>query len=133
MEDFSTKVFNFFKKRIESQYPVGKREAMDIFTKRKEQHEAFMISRSEDVLGRGEILKQIESYLYDSSTNVPFLILGNAGSGKSSILAKSGQNVIEKIKRHEIKPYKNRDWRLFCHFVGAVPGSTAIDGTILHY
>lgn len=127
LEDFSSKVFTFFKRRIESQYPIEKRKSVDIFTKRKEQHEAFMQSRSEDVLGRDDVLKQVESYLYDSSIDTPFLILGNAGSGKSSILAKIASNAREKVLRRSVKPYRNREWRLFCHFVGAVPESTAID------
>ncbi|CAD5123503.1 DgyrCDS11845 [Dimorphilus gyrociliatus] len=104
---------------------------MNIYTRRKEQHESFMKSRSEDVLGRDDIIKEMEAYLYDSSANVPYLVLGNAGSGKSSILAKLAHNALERITAGDIKPFKNREWRMFCHFVGAVPGSTAVDDMIL--
>ncbi|CAD5125807.1 DgyrCDS14011 [Dimorphilus gyrociliatus] len=127
LENFAKQVFEFFKKKIANQYPPISNVHLDPLTKKKQQHESFMKSRCEDVLGRDEILKQIENYLYKEGPDTPLLILGNAGSGKSSIMAKSVDQAIKHIASGQLKKHRGKDWNVFCHFVGAVPGSTDID------
>lgn len=127
MENFSKIVYEFFKEKIEIQYPPIKNIILDSLSKKKQQHESFMKSRCEDILGRDEILMQIENYLYKEGPDTPLLILGNAGSGKSSIMAKSVDNAIKYIASGQLKKHKDKEWNVFCHFVGAIPGSTDID------
>jgi len=49
---------NFFKKRINEQYPPLTVEE-DITLRSKNQHEAFMMAKAESVLGRDGILKEV--------------------------------------------------------------------------
>ena len=58
---FFSQVFDFFKERIELQYPLFKGEE-DPMEKTREAHEAFMKSRGEMVLGRGDMLKEVQGY-----------------------------------------------------------------------
>ena len=52
-------VFEFFKKRISEQYPLHKGQ-LDPYMQVLEQHESFMKNRCESVLGRDEILNQVQ-------------------------------------------------------------------------
>jgi len=49
---------DFFKKRIEEQYPPLTVEE-DTALRSRKQHEAFMIAKAESVLGRENILSQV--------------------------------------------------------------------------
>ena len=51
-------VYSFFKERIEMQYPLDEGK-LDPYQAVKEQHESFMKSRCTVVLGRDEILSQV--------------------------------------------------------------------------
>ena len=53
-------MFQFFKKRIEHQYPLFDGDE-DPLEKSREAHEAFMKSRGESVLGRQDILREVNS------------------------------------------------------------------------
>ena len=51
-------VFDFFKRRIAEQYPLEEMH-QDAYQHTKGQHEAFMKSRCNDVVGRDDVLKQV--------------------------------------------------------------------------
>jgi hypothetical protein len=51
-------VFEFFKRRIEQQYPLFD-EVEDPLERSREAHGAFMKSRCESVLGRKQILTEV--------------------------------------------------------------------------
>ena len=51
-------VFDFFKRKIDEQYPLEEKQ-QDPSQHTKEQHEAFMKSRCNDVFGRDDVLKQV--------------------------------------------------------------------------
>ena len=51
-------VFDFFKRRIEQQYPLPDGD-LDPYQQIKEQHESFMKNRSENVMGREEALQKV--------------------------------------------------------------------------
>ena len=53
-------MFNFFKSRIEEQYPPLTVEE-DVAQRSKKQHEAFMIAKAEIVLGRDNILQKVSA------------------------------------------------------------------------
>ncbi len=60
---------NFFKERIELQYPLQDMED-DPMLRQREAHEAFMKSRSEVVLGRAKVLKQVNSNIIPPTTSL---------------------------------------------------------------
>jgi len=49
---------NFFKKRIDDQYPLLTVEE-DVTLRSRKQHEAFMLAKAELVLGRDDILSEV--------------------------------------------------------------------------
>ena len=55
-------VFDFFKRRIEEQYPLPDGD-LDPYQQIKEQHESFMKNRSENVMGREESLQKVVKML----------------------------------------------------------------------
>ena len=55
---YFSKVYDFFKERIEMQYPLDEGK-LDPYQAVKEQHESFMKSRCTVVLGRDEILAEV--------------------------------------------------------------------------
>ncbi|XP_074662841.1 TPR repeat-containing protein DDB_G0287407-like [Tubulanus polymorphus] len=121
-ENFRKSVFEFFKDRIERQYPLLDATEADIYQSQKEAVEAFMKQRSSIVLGRTDTIKTIKDHISGESTGVPLLLMGSAGSGKTSIIAKCVNDMI---------PFAavNGVYR-FYHFVGAVPGSTVLELTL---
>lgn len=63
-------VSNFFKERIEKQYPKVQKD-VDVYEAYKYDHNAFMTSRSEMVFGREGILKEVgllQQSLYTDTT-----------------------------------------------------------------
>ena len=51
-------VFDYFKDRIAEQYPLEEKH-QDPYQHTKEQHEAFMKSRCNNVVGRDDVLKRV--------------------------------------------------------------------------
>lgn len=115
---FYKTVFEFFRNRIEHQYPLDPTPE-DPLEAQKTAHESFLDTRGQVVLGRDKILEEIDNYITMDQSNAPLLLIGNAGSGKSAIMAKSANNAIAKAEKGEL-----RGARVFFHFVGATPGST---------
>lgn len=58
MEFFKKTVFEFFKKRIEAQYPAPEINS-DPYVIMKENQEAFMKNRAKSLLGREDIINQV--------------------------------------------------------------------------
>lgn len=115
---FYKTVFEFFRNRIEHQYPLDPTPE-DPLEAQKTAHESFLDTRGQVVLGRDKILEEIDNYITMDQSNAPLLLIGNAGSGKSAIMAKSANDAIAKAEKGEL-----RGARVFFHFVGATPGST---------
>jgi nephrocystin-3 len=127
-DEFSTTVLNFFKDRIEKQYPIVLVET-DVFEDFKYHHDAFMTSRSDMVFGREDILKEIGEYIEKGSDSSIKLILGESGFGKSSIMAKAAFETLTKAKSNKLLcrgSVPSLPWTVFYHFVGAVPNSTSL-------
>ncbi|XP_074643679.1 TPR repeat-containing protein DDB_G0287407-like [Tubulanus polymorphus] len=90
-------------------------------------HENFMRSKSALIKGRDDILSQIEDYIVKGEKDVPLLLLGGAGSGKSSIMSKIVDTTMNKAKDRRLPGVGAQVWRVFYHFVGAIPGSTDLE------
>lgn len=118
---FYKTVFEFFRDRIEHQYPLDPTPE-DPLEAQRTAHESFLDTRGQVVLGRDKILADIHDYIVNDTTNAPLLLIGNAGSGKSAIMAKSANDAIAKAERGELMGTKT--CKVFFHFVGATPGST---------
>lgn len=124
---FYKTVFDFFKDRIENQYPLDPTPE-DPLEAQRTAHESFVDTRGQVVLGRDKILEDIHNYITGPVTsdtpNAPLLLIGNAGSGKSAIMAKSASDALVRAERGELPGAKGLPCKVFFHFVGATPGST---------
>ncbi|XP_036368972.1 nephrocystin-3 [Octopus sinensis] len=89
-------------------------------------HESFMLKKSERVMGREKIINEIEEYIVQEKRDVPLILVGGAGSGKSSVLCKAAA-LISKKASEDLKSASGKSWHVFYHFVGAVPGSTTVE------
>ncbi|XP_057298417.1 TPR repeat-containing protein DDB_G0287407-like isoform X1 [Hydractinia symbiolongicarpus] len=121
---FSQKVYDFFKTRIEELYPLDP-SPLDPLQVQKEAHETFLDSRSQCVLGRDKIIEQIKNYAYTDDGVSPLLVIGTAGAGKSALMAKCAADTVYMASENKLTvPSGFKKWRVFFHFVGATPGST---------
>ncbi|XP_038068590.1 telomerase protein component 1-like isoform X1 [Patiria miniata] len=122
-------VFKHFKQMISKQYPLEDSN-LDPFQQAKEAHESFMKNRSVSVLGRTDILEQIKEHVVGVGVEVPLLLLGGPGTGKSSIMARVSDVTVSKALTKEIPGGGTQGWHVFYHFVGAVPGSPNLEATL---
>ncbi|RDD44588.1 Telomerase protein component 1 [Trichoplax sp. H2] len=120
---FVRAVIDFFKARISHQYPLDD-SAMDQLEVIREAHEAFLNTRSSSVLGRDEMLDQIQDYICSTNRGIPLVIVGMAGAGKSAVIARSAATTVNKALNYDIPGGSNKGWNVFYHFIGAAPGST---------
>ncbi|XP_072035865.1 TPR repeat-containing protein DDB_G0287407-like isoform X2 [Amphiura filiformis] len=127
-DSFKTPIFEFFKERIAAQYPLDENIKLNPYETEKEEHESFMKSRSQIVLGRNEMLQKIEDYVQEvGAAPTPVILLGGPGSGKSSIMARVADVAVKRAVNNEIPGGGDQGWHVFYHFVGAVPGSTDVE------
>ncbi|EDO32895.1 predicted protein, partial [Nematostella vectensis] len=120
--EFQFLVFKFFKNRIEYQYPLDPTPE-DPLEAQRSAHESFLDTRGQVVLGRDKILKEIDSYISTGQSRAPLLLVGNAGSGKSAIMARAACDALDKSSSRQYSSTGDT-WKVFYHFVGATPGST---------
>jgi hypothetical protein len=125
LQSFASEVFEFFKKRIEMAYPLDE-GVHDVLESQRAAHEIFLDSRGQTVLGREEILDEVQSYINKGNLNAPLLLVGSAGAGKSAIIARSAVTTVGNARDGSIPGAGLDTWRVFYHFVGAAPGSTDI-------
>ncbi|XP_070560675.1 TPR repeat-containing protein DDB_G0287407-like [Ptychodera flava] len=124
--DFTKKILEFFKKRIAIQYPLEDIE-LDPYEQEREAHESFMKNRSATVLGRTDILQQLGDHVTGLAIDVPLVLLGGPGMGKSSIMAKAADVAVDSSAKGDIPGGGDHGWYIFYHFVGAIPGSTDLE------
>ncbi|XP_071785835.1 telomerase protein component 1-like [Asterias amurensis] len=122
-------VYEFFQRRITEQYPLED-GVLDPYQQAKEAHESFMKNRSASVLGRTNILEQMKEHIIGIGVDVPLLLLGGPGTGKSSIMARVADVTVAKALTKEIPGGGEQGWHVFYHFVGAVPGSPNLEMTL---
>ncbi|CAH1783141.1 unnamed protein product, partial [Owenia fusiformis] len=124
---FSQTVFEFFKRRIEQQYPLMDKESEDPFERIRQKHEAFMKSNAAVVIGRDDVLKKVDEHICGPGVDKPLLLIGGAGSGKSSVMSRLADVTSQKAASKQIPGGGDKGWHVFYHFVGAVPGSTELE------
>ncbi|XP_033113072.1 telomerase protein component 1-like [Anneissia japonica] len=129
LEEFSKMVFDFFKSRIEEQYPLED-VTTDPYRQVMESHESFMRNRSSLVLGRNDILEEIKQHIIGVGVDKPLLLLGGPGTGKSSIMARVAEVTVAKAMSMEIPGSPDQGWHVFYHFVGAIPGSPDLEACL---
>ena len=91
-------------------------EQVNEWEKLTDMHETFMHSEAGEIGKLPVWDKQIADliqYVADEATEVPYLLQAKSGSGKSSCLS----TFITRVRK------SFPDAKVFCHFVGAVPGS----------
>ncbi|XP_035690264.1 telomerase protein component 1-like [Branchiostoma floridae] len=126
LENFSLKVFEFFTQRVGEQYPLEEVQT-DPYRQQEEAHEAYMKNKGDLVLGRDSILQEIQLYITELGVDYPMLLVGEAGSGKSAIMARVADVATTKALNKEIPGGGDTGWHVFYHFVGAIPGSTDLE------
>lgn len=125
-ENFAKNVYDFYHNRIEEQYPLLETN-LDPYQSTKEAHESFLKSRGGSVLGRNEILEQIQAYVTSVGDNRALVMSGGAGCGKSSIMARTADVAQTMALNKRIPGGGETGWHVFYHFVGAIPGSTSLE------
>lgn len=114
-EDMGERVLKHFKTMLESQYPT---DSLGIAPSLKDvlkmEHETFMFQRSQVLLGREKEVALAMSYIEDNvKEQVPMVLVGFPGSGKSALMAYTTKLCLN-----------NPKYKVFYHFIGATPGST---------
>lgn len=107
-DDVYNSLFNIIKAQIEV-----------IIDKDEIQHEENLHKSFKDLLvehfkGRTETLTEIKEYINNNIERKPLALIGESGSGKSSVMAKAVQNKIN----------KNDNSTIVYRFIGATSGST---------
>lgn len=128
---FKTMIMDFCKQRISFDY-FGEQPRLflsdDIPSKLE--HLEYMKNKSQHVLGRDEIIRNIENYIQIEDKDVPLLILGDAGAGKSSILCQAAFSIYNKVQDEEFPGPNGQRWNVFFHFTGSVPGSNCLESML---
>ncbi|KAH3849179.1 TPR repeat-containing protein DDB_G0287407-like [Dreissena polymorpha] len=91
------------------------------------EHETFKTQKAACVIGREDIIKKIEEYIFNGDKDVPLMLLGDPGLGKSSVMCKVAEQLTQRAKNGQLKRSDGRSWHVFYHFVGAIPGSTIVE------
>jgi WD40 repeat protein len=88
-------------------------------------HKEFAKRRARDFTGREADLSVIASYLSDPQATAPLLIVGEPGTGKSALLARSALNRLPPNDAEDVLPTKERPAFIY-RFIGATPGSSDV-------
>ena len=118
-QDFEQKVLDDLWSAIQAEYPQQEEHSHDDLATEREHQQAFIEDRTQDFVGRTDLLSALKSYA-DGSTATPLLVVGLSGSGKSALLAKFAQ---EYTTEHQ-------DLAVIPHFVGVSPNSVDVRLTL---
>ncbi|CAG5132430.1 unnamed protein product [Candidula unifasciata] len=129
-DDLKKKIIDFVEHRIACDYCGEERPLAnhpdDIA---KAAHLDFLLSKGSCVFGRDSIVAKIENYIMREERDVPLIILGASGCGKTSVMCLAAKTILNKAESGELQAFGDKagKWRVFYHFVGAVPGSTSLE------
>ncbi|KAK7494275.1 hypothetical protein BaRGS_00014557 [Batillaria attramentaria] len=118
LDHFGKVILEHFKDRIALQYPeLPADQVMSETEIKRADQEDFMVQRSEVLLGREEEVKQMDDYIKGTQ---PFpghmlALVGYPGAGKSALMAFAAKKYLDEP-----------DVKVFFHFVGVTPDSTAL-------
>lgn len=89
-KDVYSALSEIISKEIENEKAIGE----DLFE--IQQHKAFVEANWSDVLGREREIESVKSYIDNSSPDTPFVVTGDPGSGKTSLMIKSVKDSIQR-------------------------------------
>ncbi|XP_064625868.1 TPR repeat-containing protein DDB_G0287407-like [Lineus longissimus] len=127
-ENFTSQLLELLKKKIGLELGAGR--PVEPFEIVNLMQKDFLKMRSQIVRGREDSVKLIEDYIFQEEKDVPLVILGDSGAGKTSLMSKAAETVLTKAANSELSMRGDKPWQVFYHFVGAVPGSTDLEQSI---
>ena len=93
LKNFYDTIFKEFKEKIETEMKFFEKQSdLEI---EKEQQKRFLNEKSKIVLGRDNEIKDIKQFILDSDEQY-YLLYGESGSGKSSVMAKTISELLDK-------------------------------------
>lgn len=114
LEAWGTQVQEALWSAIEQDFPLvpsgPSAEASD-----RSSHEQFLVERTALFVGRDAAIARVLAYTRGDSQSLPLLVTGDAGSGKSALLAECARRCRE----------QHRDTLVLPYFIGGAPGSTS--------
>jgi len=104
LKEFCDKVYNEFKSKIlhEIESFTQQKSTLDI---ELEEQKSFLDSKSKVVLGRDKEIKEIKNFIQKSNEQY-YLLYGESGSGKSSVMAKTISELIDKDDNSLVSGHK---------------------------
>ncbi|MDP2767729.1 MAG: DUF4062 domain-containing protein [Candidatus Methanoperedens sp.] len=121
LEAFGQRVLEDLWSAIEMEYPVPVPELQpDELAIERAYHEAFIEGRCQRFIGRRDLIEQMTAYA-DGENNIPLVVTGAPGCGKSALLANFARAYAT----------THSDVFVLPHFIGISPGSTDIRRTLL--
>jgi WD40 repeat protein len=108
---FAEQVYEAIRVKIDAEQ--ASQEALSDVDIERNQHQAFLAERSQHFVGREDVLAKVDAYL-QSDSNQPYVVHGQSGIGKTSIMG-------QVVKRHPDAIYR---------FIGATPTSSSIQQLI---
>jgi telomerase protein component 1 len=122
LEQFGKHVLETMWNHIREYYPEQESTIPDPMAISNSYHDNFIENHSRHFIGRKGIIHQITEYV-NGTTTIPLLILGEPGSGKTSLVAAF-------VSQYAAN---NSDCFVIPHFIGAAPGSTNIRNTLVRF
>eukprot|EP00118_Oscarella_pearsei_P000676 m.5528 g.5528 ORF g.5528 m.5528 type:complete len:1333 (+) comp13436_c0_seq2:121-4119(+) len=137
LEVFARSVTEHFKERISKQFPEKTASPWRSINVQRECSEENLVTSiwsahknvidgesGEPCFGHGHLEKQVLAYVNGRGTGTPFLLSGNVGEGKSSVVSHCILHLQKQESEIGSVPFMGRpSCKIFYHFVGSLPGS----------
>ncbi|MDF1883626.1 tetratricopeptide repeat protein [Sulfurimonas sp. SAG-AH-194-C21] len=114
LETFKERMLEFLKRQIDTQKQEEEQSSYTPLEIELQAQNYFALQKRKNFLGQSAILERIEKYIEDDNTSDAFVLYGESGKGKSSILSQAINNAQETFQK-----------RVLYRFVGATPNSSS--------
>jgi telomerase protein component 1 len=124
LEDLGAQFERHILATVKTLYPENQQVITDPLLLEREYHSGFVELRSSGFIGRTQLVSDIKSMIEGSfeGSCPPVVISGEAGSGKSSLVAKLTHDLLQENSIHELF--------IVYHFIGGSPSSVSIRNTL---
>lgn len=133
-DDLRHRVGDFLKQRIRCEYCGEDSGLVDHpdSSNTLSAHRNFLYHMASSVQGREDLVTRIEEYIVQEDKDVPLLLLGGPGCGKSSVVSCAVSRILSRVEAGQlpVPGASDKKWNVFYHFVGALPGSTSLEGML---